>query len=80
MKKTTTDIIFIIIGAFLFALGVNLFVIPNELGEGGVTGITIITYYLFEWSPGLINLILNAFLLIIGYKFFGKADDNKRRV
>jgi uncharacterized membrane-anchored protein YitT (DUF2179 family) len=72
MKKTTRDIIFIIIGAFLFALGVNLFVIPNELGEGGVTGITIITYYLFAWSPGLVNLILNAFLLIIGYKFLNK--------
>ncbi|CAM4251569.1 YitT family protein [Bacillus paramycoides] len=73
MKKRTTDIIFIIMGAFIFALGVNLFVIPNELGEGGVTGITIITYYLFEWSPGLVNLILNAFLLIIGYKFLNKV-------
>ncbi|MED3152466.1 YitT family protein, partial [Bacillus thuringiensis] len=72
MKKRTTDIIFIIIGAFLFALGVNLFVIPNEFGEGGVTGITIITYYLFEWSPGLVNLILNAILLIAGYKFLNK--------
>ncbi len=69
-EKKTRDIIFIIIGAFLFALGVNLFVIPNELGEGGVTGITIITYYLFEWSPGLVSLILNVFLLIIGYKIF----------
>ncbi|MEY8351710.1 YitT family protein, partial [Bacillus cereus] len=59
--------------AFLFALGVNLFVIPNELGEGGVTGITIITYYLFEWSPGLVNLILNAILLIVGYKFLNKV-------
>ncbi|MGG1397131.1 YitT family protein [Bacillus salipaludis] len=73
MKKRTTDIMFIIIGAFIFALGVNLFVIPNELGEGGVTGITIITYYLFKWSPGLVNLILNAFLLIIGYKFLNKV-------
>ncbi|EJR45822.1 UPF0750 membrane protein yxkD [Bacillus cereus VD107] len=73
MKKRTTDIIFIIIGAFLFALGVNLFVIPNEFGEGGVTGITIITYYLFEWSPGLVNLILNAILLIVGYKFLNKV-------
>ncbi|WP_426052294.1 YitT family protein [Bacillus cereus] len=72
MKKRTTDIIFIIIGAFLFALGVNLFVIPNEFGEGGVTGITIITYYFIEWSPGLVNLILNAILLIVGYKFLNK--------
>ncbi len=49
-----------------------MFVIPNEFGEGGVTGITIITYYLFEWSPGLVNLILNAILLIAGYKFLNK--------
>ncbi|MGG0655471.1 YitT family protein [Rummeliibacillus pycnus] len=73
MKKRIRDIIIIIFGAFLFALGVNLFVIPNELGEGGVTGITIITYYLFEWSPGLVNLILNAFLLIVGYKFLNRV-------
>jgi len=72
MKKRTTDIIFIIIGAFLFALGVNLFVIPNEFGEGGVTGITIITYYLFEWSPGLVNLILNAILFLIPFRLSKK--------
>ncbi len=67
-EKRTTDII-LLLSVHFFALGVNLFVIPNEFGEGGVTGITIITYHLFEWSPGLVNLILNAILLIVGYKF-----------
>ena len=64
--------LFLLLSVHFFALGVNLFVIPNEFGEGGVTGITIITYYLFEWSPGLVNLILNAILLIVGYKFLNK--------
>ncbi|MDQ0656799.1 YitT family protein [Paenibacillus sp. W2I17] len=73
MKKRITDILFIMAGAFLFALAVNLFVIPNDLGEGGVTGITIILYYLFEWSPGLMNLILNGILLIVGYRFLDKT-------
>ncbi|MDO7906959.1 YitT family protein [Paenibacillus sp. JX-17] len=72
MKKRTMDIFFIIAGAFLFAIGVNLFVIPHDFGEGGVTGLTIILYYLFEWSPGWTNLIINAFLLLIGYKFLDK--------
>ena len=67
------DILFIILGAFFFALAVNLFVIPNEFGEGGVTGLTIIFYYLFQWSPGLVNLIINSFLLIAGYKFLDKT-------
>ena len=35
MKKERQTLFFIIIGAFLFALGVNLFVIPNEFGEEG---------------------------------------------
>lgn len=73
MKKKVIDILFIILGAFFFALAVNLFVIPNEFGEGGVTGLTIIFYYLFQWSPGLVNLIINSFLLIAGYKFLDKT-------
>lgn len=73
MKKRITDILFIMAGAFLFALAVNLFVIPNDLAEGGVTGITIILYYLFEWSPGLMNLLLNGILLIVGYKFLDRT-------
>ncbi|OZB97776.1 YitT family protein [Paenibacillus sp. XY044] len=72
MKKRVMEIMTIIAGAFIFALDINLFVIPHDLGEGGVTGITIILYYLFAWSPGLVNLILNAILLIVGYKFLDK--------
>ena len=52
-----------------FALAVNLFVIPNDLGEGGVTGLTIIAYYLFGWSPSIVSFVMNAALLIVGYKF-----------
>ncbi|EHS59275.1 YitT family protein [Paenibacillus kribbensis] len=69
MKKRLADIAFIIVGAFFFALAVNLYVIPNEFGEGGVVGVTIILYYLFHWSPSVVNLVINGLLLIIGYKF-----------
>lgn len=73
VKKRMIDFLFIIVGSFIFALAVNIFVIPNELGEGGVTGLTIIAYYLYGWSPGLVNLVLNGFLLIIGYKYLSKT-------
>ncbi len=72
MKKKLIDFLFIVAGAFIFALAVNLFVIPNDLGEGGVTGLTIIAYYLYGWSPGLVSLVLNGFLLIVGFKFLSK--------
>ncbi|MEK3719313.1 YitT family protein [Paenibacillus sp. FSL H8-0034] len=73
MKQKGIDMIFLITGSLMFALAVNLFIIPNTFGEGGVTGLTIILFYLFQWSPGLVNLILNAFLLMIGYKFLDKT-------
>ncbi|MEJ8305180.1 YitT family protein [Saccharibacillus sacchari] len=72
MKKTSLDLLIIAIGAFAFALGINVFVIPHELGEGGVVGVTIILYYLFHWSPGWSSLIINMALLAIGYRLLPK--------
>ena len=73
MKKTTIEILTVIFGSFLFALSVNVFIIPTELGEGGVTGITIILYYLFGWSPSIVSFILNGILILVGYRFLNKT-------
>lgn len=73
MKKTVSEILLVIIGAFLFASSINLFVIPNDLGEGGVTGTTVILYYLFAWSPSITSFIMNGILILVGYKFLNKT-------
>ncbi|ASN04486.1 hypothetical protein CFK40_05410 [Virgibacillus necropolis] len=70
--KEINEIILIIIGSFIFAFGINYFAIPNRLSEGGIIGITVVTYYLFEWSPGIVNFVLNAILVAVGYKLFSK--------
>ncbi|MDD1512496.1 YitT family protein [Priestia megaterium] len=72
MSKTIKDVIFLLIGSFVFSLAVNMFVIPIGLGEGGVTGISIILYYTTHLSTGITNFILNGILLIVGYKFLEK--------
>ncbi|MCE4050814.1 MULTISPECIES: YitT family protein [Bacillaceae] len=72
MKKYLIDILFLALGALLFAIAVNVFVIPNDLGEGGVTGLTIISYYLFNWSPSIVSFLLNAVIIAVGLKFFSK--------
>ncbi|KAA0566655.1 YitT family protein [Rossellomorea aquimaris] len=72
MNTTVKEITLIIIGSLFFALGVNLFAIPNELGEGGVTGISMTLYYVFGWSPGISNFVMNGILLAIGYKVLNK--------
>nr|WP_205603417.1 YitT family protein [Heyndrickxia shackletonii] len=72
MKQTIKDIIFILIGALIFAVGINYFTIPNHLSEGGIIGLTVIAHYLFHWSPGVVNFVLNMALFLVGYKFFEK--------
>lgn len=71
-KKTGWNIAKIIVGALIFSLAVNVFAIPNNLGEGGVTGLTMMLYYLFDWTPAITTLIFNGILLIIGYKFLDR--------
>jgi len=72
VNRMLKDILLIILGSLIFAIGVNYFAIPNRLSEGGVIGVTIVTYYLFDWSPGIVNFIINTILLAMGYKLFSK--------
>ncbi|KFM98986.1 YitT family protein [Bacillus clarus] len=72
VNQRMKEIALITIGSLLFAIGINYFAIPNRLSEGGIIGLTVVTYYLFDWSPGIVNFGLNAILLAIGYKFFDK--------
>ncbi|MCD8904530.1 YitT family protein [Staphylococcus chromogenes] len=74
MKRTIRDIILVVIGSFIFAAGVNAFVISGDLGEGGVTGLAIILYYAFHISPAWTNFIVNAVLIAVGYKFLSKRS------
>ncbi|RRG08933.1 MAG: YitT family protein [Lactobacillus sp.] len=59
----------IILGAFIYAIAINDFLIPHQIGEGGVTGLTTIGYYVLHIPPFLTNLFLNGFLLVIGFRF-----------
>lgn len=74
MNKTIRDIILVIIGSFIFSVGINAFVISGNLGEGGVTGIAIVLYYAFHISPAITNFVLNAILIIVGYKYLSKRS------
>ncbi len=68
----TRNIIIIFIGAFIISIAINSFAIANRLAEGGFTGISIMLYYYFKWSPGIVIFIINIPLLFIGYKIFGR--------
>ncbi len=72
MKRNIIDVIAIILGCTLMALGVVLFLLPNQLSSGGFSGITTVLYYLFGFKMGTTTLIMNVPLFIIAFFKFGK--------
>lgn len=74
MKKYLWDITCIILGTLLLAVSFNMFLIPNKIAAGGISGLGIIFYHLYEIPVGLTVFVLNVplFLLawiILGWKF-----------
>lgn len=66
------NVLFILLGAAIYSFGFVHFNIQNELGEGGFAGITLILFFLFNWDPALMNLLLNIPLFFIGWKLLGR--------
>ena len=74
-NKTTRDIVnFIIltIGTIISAVALELFLIPNTILDGGITGISIIIYKLTNIPLSVLVLLLNIPFFYIGYKNLGK--------
>ena len=65
IKKYALEYIFIIIGAFLMAVSTALFLLPNQLSTGGISGISTILYYLCNYPVGLTMLLINVPLFVI---------------
>ena len=71
MIKKIYPVLTILLGAAIYAFGLTYFVVPHHLFEGGATGITLITFYLFKIPVSLMNLLINIPLFILAWKIFG---------
>ncbi|MEG0293423.1 YitT family protein [Enterococcus sp.] len=69
--KTIKDFTFILLGTAIFGFTVIFFNIPNDLAEGGITGITLIARSLFGINPAITTLLFNIPLILIGRKHLG---------
>lgn len=65
------DIIFCVTGSFIYSVSVSMFTAPNKIAPGGVTGISTILFYLIHTPIGVMILVLNIPLFILGLKFIG---------
>lgn len=65
------------IGVISYALGWSIFLLPNNLIGGGVSGFASILYYATGLSMGVTYFILNVILLIVGTKILGTGFGGK---
>ncbi len=63
----------IIIGALIAGAAYPLFMTPNRIAPGGMTGIATILNHLFHWPVGTVSLLLNLPLFLISYRAMGRV-------
>jgi len=62
----------LLIGLLITSVAFNLFLLPNNIVFGGVSGISIIIKQIFGLEPSIFIMIASGILLIISYIFLGK--------
>lgn len=65
--------IMITIGALIFAYGLEAFLVPNDVIDGGVVGISLIVKELSGFSFSILLILFNLPFLFLGYKQIGKS-------
>ncbi len=62
----------VIIGSVLFAMSMNMFVLPADIVMGGMTGIATVINFFTNFPVGIAIILLNIPLLIANTHFFGR--------
>ncbi|MEY9971636.1 uncharacterized membrane-anchored protein YitT (DUF2179 family) [Lysinibacillus sp. RC46] len=73
VRKLIIRTIMVALGAFIMALGLELFLVPNHIMDGGIVGVSIITSHLLNLPLGIFIFILNLPFIFLGYKQIGKT-------
>ena len=65
-------ILFWILGAFIVAVALEMFLLPNKIIDGGVIGISMMVSYITKWNLGLLIFCINIPFMLIALKALGK--------
>lgn len=65
--------VLVLLGGAIAAAGLQFFLLPNHMIDGGVTGLSILAAQLSHWPLGLFLLVFNVPFVFYGYKKFGRG-------
>lgn len=72
LKEYVKKIFFWLLGAFIVAVALEMFLIPNKIIDGGVIGISMMASYLTNWNLGLLIFCINIPFMLIALRALGK--------
>ena len=73
IRELLYDILFDVIGSFLYAAGIYAFAANADFAPGGVSGIAIIINHFTSWPIGLLTICLNIPIVLISVRFLSKT-------
>jgi len=63
--------LFITLGAFITAAALETFLLPNNIIDGGVIGISMMVHYITKWNLGLLIFCINIPFILLAFKKMG---------
>lgn len=63
---------FWLLGAFIVAVALEMFLLPNKIIDGGVIGISMMVSYITKWNLGLLIFCINIPFMLIAFRALGK--------
>lgn len=71
-KNKIKRFLFVVVGAFIAAVSFNLFIYPNDIVFGGLTGVSVIITHFIPVSVSFVIFVLSFVLLLVGAVFLGR--------
>lgn len=68
----TKKIFFWLVGTFIVAIALEMFLLPNKIIDGGVIGISMMLSYITKYNLGLLIFLINIPFILMAYKTLGK--------
>nr|WP_217368720.1 MULTISPECIES: YitT family protein [unclassified Brevibacillus] len=70
----------LVLGSLVLATSFNLFLNPNQIASGGVSGLSTILHNLFGFSPAVVQWAMNIPLFLLGFKLLDRQYSMKAAV
>jgi uncharacterized membrane-anchored protein YitT (DUF2179 family) len=72
LRRNLANLTLVILGSAIMAVGYSLFLIPHHFVPGGVSGIAMIVNYFTRLPLGVLIMVLNIPVFVVGIRIMGR--------